>query len=158
MKVTNVYQKGHRTSEQKESERKVRTLFENWKPGPEELVASGRWSGPVNVQGQQEFWEAIRRVRASRQAQGLTLKDVSERCGIDVATLSKLETGKQVNPTLFTMLLYVGAVGKRLQFAVRDNLPPTIRVEEIREVTPKTNGTAAITARRLKGRTRVKHR
>jgi hypothetical protein len=114
MMVTNVYRAGHRTPAQKAKEKEVRRMFQDWKPGPEELLASGRWEGPILVEGQGEFWNAVRQVRAFREAQGLTLKEVSARCGMDVATLSKLQNGKQANPTLFTMLLYVGAVGLRL--------------------------------------------
>src|SRR5438876_1623096 len=134
MKVTNVYSARHRTSAQKAKEKEVRQMFQNWKPGPEELLASGKWEGPVLVEGQQEFWKAIREVRAFREAQGLTLKDVSERCGIDVATLSKLENGKQANPTLFTMLLYVGAVGKRLHFSVHARPLTDVKVSNIRDI------------------------
>jgi transcriptional regulator with XRE-family HTH domain len=88
------------------------------------------------MQGEQEFWKAIRQARASREAQGLTLKDVSERCGIDVATLSKLENGKQTNPTLFTML----AVGKRLHFSVHSRPQAALQISEIRDSTA-ANGT-----------------
>ena len=140
MKVTNVYSDRHRSAAQKAKEREVRQLFEDWKPGPEELLASGKWSGPVMVEGQAEFWNAIRQVRAFREAQGLTLKDVSERCGIDVATLSKLENGKQPNPTLFTMLLYVGAVGKRLHFSVRPRPHAAAEVSETRDHKAALNG------------------
>jgi transcriptional regulator with XRE-family HTH domain len=139
MKVTNVFRKSQRTYEQKAEEQEVRDMFRDWKPGPEELLASGKWKGPVIVEGQQQFWQAIRQVRAFREAQGLTLKDVSQRCGIDVATLSKLENGKQANPTLFTMLLYVGAVGKRLHFAVRDRPQPAVKVTELREAGAASN-------------------
>src|SRR5438067_8596576 len=141
MKVTNVYRASQRTPAQKADEQVVRQLFQDWKPGPEELLASGRWKGPIRVEGEQEFWKAIREVRAFREAEGLTLKDVSERCGIDVATLSKLENGKQANPTLFTILLYVGAVGKRLHFSVRERPPVALQVTEIREVGTASNGT-----------------
>src|SRR5580704_484081 len=141
MKVTNVYRKSHLTSEEKAKENEVRKLFQDWKPGPEELLASGRWKGTVIVEGQQEFWKVIRRVRGFREAQGLTLKDVSERCGIDVATLSKLENGKQANPTLFTMLLYAGAVGKRMYFSVRERPRATVEVTENREESTASNGT-----------------
>jgi transcriptional regulator with XRE-family HTH domain len=140
MKVTNVYRKNDRTAEQQAKDKEVREMFEDWKPGPEELLASGRWQGPITVEGQQEFWEAMRQVRALREAQGLTLKDVSVRCGIDVATLSKLENGKQANPTLFTMLLYVGAVGKRLHFSVRERPQATLKVTEIRESSTAADG------------------
>src|SRR5207244_3473616 len=107
----------------------------------EELLASGKWQGPISVEGQQEFWKAIRQVRACREAQGLTLKDVSQRCGIDVATLSKLENGKQANLTLFTMLLYVGAVGKRLHFSVRERPQVALKVTEIRDSSTAPDGT-----------------
>ena len=139
MKVTNVYRKSHLTPEQRAKESEVRKMFQDWKPGPEELLASGRWQGPIVVEGQEEFRKAIGRVRAFREAQGLTLKDLSERCGIDVATLSKLEHGKQANPTLFTMLLYVGAVGKRLHFTVRERPPAALQVRENRAAGMESN-------------------
>ncbi len=141
MKVTNVYRQSNRTPEQQVKEKEVREMFQDWKPGPEELLASGRWPGPISVEGQQEFWKAIHQVRAFREAQGLTLKDVSERCGIDVATLSKLENGKQANPTLFTMLLYVGAVGKRLHFSIRQRPQVALKVTTIRESGTASGGT-----------------
>lgn len=140
MKVVNVYRPSQRSPEDKAKDREVREMFRDWKPGPEELLASGRWTGPVIVDGQQEFWKAIGRARAFREAQGITLKEVSERCGIDVATLSKLENGKQANPTLFTMLLYFGALGKRLHFAVRDRSKLATTVTEIRENSGAANG------------------
>jgi transcriptional regulator with XRE-family HTH domain len=152
MKVSNVYGDSHRTPAQKAKEKEVRRMFQDWKPGPEELLDSGKWKGPIIVEGAQEFWKAIRHVRAYREARGLTLKDVSERCGIDVATLSKLENGKQENPTLFTMLLYVGAVGKRLCFSVRERPRPAIEALEIREAGTTSNGTPR--ARRMKAKAR----
>jgi transcriptional regulator with XRE-family HTH domain len=154
MKVTNVYRGGHRTAAQKAEEKKVRQMFRDWKPGPEELLASGRWQGPIVVEGQEEFWKAIRAVRAFREAQGLTLKEVSERCGIDVATLSKLENGKQANPTLFTMLLYVGAVGQRLHFSVRPRPPAALQVTEVRDTNSRraADRTGQATAKKAKAR------
>jgi hypothetical protein len=143
MKVTNVYSASHRTAAQKAREKEVRDMFRDWKPGPEELLASGKWKGPVVVAGEQEFWKAIRKVRAFRRARGMTLKDVSVRCGIDVATLSKLENGKQVNPTLFTMLLYVGAVGKRLYFSVRPRPQAAVQISEVRRTDTTANGRTA---------------
>ena len=40
-----------------------------------------------------ELAKALSALRAERERQGLSLSDVSERTGIDRATLSKLETG-----------------------------------------------------------------
>src|SRR6266852_3255278 len=156
MKVTNVYRKSHLTPEQRAKESEVRKMFQDWKPGPEELLASGRWQGPIVVEGQEEFRKAIGRVRAFREAQGLTLKDISERCGIDVATLSKLENGKQANPTLFTMLLYVGAVGKRLHFSVHPRPQAALQVSEIRTANTASDGNAQPTGKKNKARRKGK--
>jgi DNA-binding XRE family transcriptional regulator len=157
MKITNVYRKNQQTREQKAKEKEVREMFQHWKPGPEELLASGRWQGPVIVEGQQEFWKAIRQMRSCREAQGLTLKDVSDRCGIDVATLSKLENGKQPNPTLFTMLLYVAAIGKRLHFSIREKPLFTLKVTEIRDVGARSVGAPKARGAKVKARGKVGH-
>jgi transcriptional regulator with XRE-family HTH domain len=53
-------------------------------------------------------------LKASREAAGLTLADVSARCGIDQPALSRLENGHTPNPTLDTLWRYAAAVGKRL--------------------------------------------
>jgi transcriptional regulator with XRE-family HTH domain len=39
-----------------------------------------------------------RSIRERRIAQGITLGELSERSGVNIATLSKLETGKTKNP------------------------------------------------------------
>ncbi len=150
MKITNVYSAKHGTPAPKANESEVREMFQNWRPGPEELLASGKWEGPILVEGAQEFWKAIQQVRALREASGLTLKDVSQRCGIDVATLSKLENGKQTNPTLFTMLLYVGAVGQRLHFSVHQKPKPAAQVSETRDADTASNGTPRASGKRPK--------
>jgi transcriptional regulator with XRE-family HTH domain len=83
---------------------------------------------PVIVEGEEEVPRGHPPVRAFREAQRLTLKDISERCDLDLTTLSQLETGKQANPKLLTILLCVGAVGRRLHFSVHSSaeaaLPP----------------------------------
>ncbi len=78
MKVTIVYSDKHRSSARKAKENEVREMFQDWKPGPEELLASGKWEGPIGVEGAEEFWKVIREVRAFREGRGLTLKAVSE--------------------------------------------------------------------------------
>ena len=61
---------------------------------------------------------AIHRVKAAREAAGLTLVEVSERSGIAVETLSRLETGAAANPTWKTLGDYAHAVGCRLTITV----------------------------------------
>jgi transcriptional regulator with XRE-family HTH domain len=53
-------------------------------------------------------------VQADLEAAGLTLRDVSARCGIDQPALSRLENGHTPNPTLDTLWRYAAAHDKRL--------------------------------------------
>lgn len=52
--------------------------------------------------------------KRAREAAGLTLAEVSRRCGIDQPALSRLENGHNKNPTLHTLWRYAAAVGRRL--------------------------------------------
>ena len=67
-----------------------------------------------------ELAEAVSALRAERERQGLSLSDVSERTGIDRATLSKLETGKVTNPTVGTLRALAHALNKRLTWSLVD--------------------------------------
>ncbi len=61
-----------------------------------------------------ELVEALAGLRRERERQGLSLTEMSERTGIDRATISKLETGKIGNPTVSTLRTYARALGHRL--------------------------------------------
>ena len=66
------------------------------------------------------FAELLRGLKAAREAQGLSLADVTARTGMDRSALSKLETGQRPNPTLETLVRYAEAVGKRLVVSLAD--------------------------------------
>jgi transcriptional regulator with XRE-family HTH domain len=53
----------------------------------------------------------------------LSLADVSRRCGIDKAALSRLEKGQNANQTLDTLWRYAAAQGKRLLLDAADIAP-----------------------------------
>lgn len=55
------------------------------------------------------------RFKAVRENQGLTLAEVAERMGIDAPALSRLETGKTLNPTLATLQKWAEALGRNLE-------------------------------------------
>jgi DNA-binding Xre family transcriptional regulator len=67
-----------------------------------------------------ELAGALAALRAERERQGLSLSDLSERSGIDRATLSKLETGKVPNPTVSTLHAVAKALNKRLSWLLVD--------------------------------------
>jgi ribosome-binding protein aMBF1 (putative translation factor) len=57
----------------------------------------------------------VARFKAERERQGLTLAEVADRMGIDAPALSRLETGKMLNPTLATLHKWAEALGRKLE-------------------------------------------
>ncbi|MEN6451404.1 MAG: helix-turn-helix transcriptional regulator [Thermoguttaceae bacterium] len=63
--------------------------------------------------------EAMKALKAERQAQGLSLSDVEKRTGIGRAALSRLENETELNPTVVTLTRYAEALGKEVVVAFR---------------------------------------
>jgi transcriptional regulator with XRE-family HTH domain len=59
-------------------------------------------------------------LKRERQRCGLSIGDVAERSGLDRAVVSRLENGKQDNPTVATLMRYAAAVGKRFLWSYED--------------------------------------
>jgi transcriptional regulator with XRE-family HTH domain len=57
----------------------------------------------------------VGRFKVVREAQGLTLAQIAGRMGIDPPALSRLETGKALNPTLATLHKWAEALGQKLE-------------------------------------------
>lgn len=77
----------------------------------------------------------ITQLKAAREAAGLTLADVSQRSGLAVESLSRLETGAQTNPTWKTLGLYAKAVDRR---------PLLVAEEQTTEQRPAKNATETV--------------
>jgi DNA-binding XRE family transcriptional regulator len=119
-------QTNQRTAEQQAQHRAIREAFRDWHPGPEELIASGAAARLGLDVMYAPAHELLQRLKAAREAAGLTLADLSARCGIDQPALSRLENGHTRNPTLDTLWRYAAAVGQRLVLsteAIRDTRP-----------------------------------
>jgi DNA-binding XRE family transcriptional regulator len=71
-------------------------------------------TGAVNQQSFAAMLRLLARFKAVRESQGLTLAEVAERMGIDAPALSRLETGKMLNPTLATLHKWAEALGQKL--------------------------------------------
>ena len=108
------------TAEQWAQHRAIRAAFRDWHPGPEELIASGAAARlGLNVQ-YAPARELLAVLKQERQAAGLSLAEVSRRCGIDQPALSRLENGHNGNPTVETLWKYAAALGKRLVLSTED--------------------------------------
>jgi DNA-binding XRE family transcriptional regulator len=60
----------------------------------------------------------VRQLKGAREAAGVTLAELSARCGLAVETLSRLETGALTNPTWKTLGVYAAALGLRPRLVV----------------------------------------
>jgi DNA-binding Xre family transcriptional regulator len=95
------------TAKELEEHKKIRELIEKEKP---EIVAMGR---RLLAQADR-LRETVRRLKAEREAQGITLQELGERTGIGKANLSRLENSRNPNPTVGTLARYAEALGKDL--------------------------------------------
>ncbi|MSQ97616.1 MAG: helix-turn-helix domain-containing protein [Gemmataceae bacterium] len=73
-----------------------------------------RPAGAINTQSFAAILGLVTKFKAARENQGLTLAEVAERMGIDPPALSRLETGKMLNPTLATLHKWAEALGQKL--------------------------------------------
>jgi len=71
-------------------------------------------TGAINRQSFTAILSLMAKFKAARESQGLTLTDLAERMGIDAPALSRLETGKMLNPTLATLHKWAEALGQKL--------------------------------------------
>ena len=78
-----------------------------------------RPAGAINRQSFAAILSLVARFKAVRESQGLTLAEVAERMGIDAPALSRLETGKMLNPTLATLHKWAEASGRNWTWICR---------------------------------------
>jgi DNA-binding Xre family transcriptional regulator len=62
----------------------------------------------------EDILNLLARLKALRESRALTLAEVAERMGIDSPALSRLETGKMLNPTLGTLHKWAAALDHHL--------------------------------------------
>src|SRR5881227_561142 len=77
-----------------------------------------RPAGALNQESFAAILSLVARFKAVRESQGLTLAEVAGRMGIDAPALSRLETGKVLNPTLATLHKWAEALGQKLDFGL----------------------------------------
>lgn len=53
-------------------------------------------------------------LKAARETQGLPLEEVATRMGIEPVALTRLETGKELDPSIFTLLKWAEVLGQKL--------------------------------------------
>ena len=86
-------------------------------PDTSELTAM---ADPTSLGDHLDFAVFLQSVRDRRESLGLTLTEVALRMGVDHAAVSRLESGKQPNPTINTLMRYIEALGFRLTWGLAD--------------------------------------
>jgi ribosome-binding protein aMBF1 (putative translation factor) len=102
-----------RTPEEIARHKAIRERFQKEKPSLEQLVESGEYNEPLPMGEYLSIRQAVFALKKAREAAGLSLADVAERCAIDEAALSRIESGQHINPTVSTLCRYAHALGMR---------------------------------------------
>ena len=90
------------------------SLAQQWRDARPNVAGLHLDSGACSRQSFAAILSLVARYKAARESQGLTLAEVAERMGIDPPALSRLETGKVLNPTLATLHKWAEALGQKL--------------------------------------------
>jgi ribosome-binding protein aMBF1 (putative translation factor) len=115
MKARRIFRASQKTPEERHHERILRNKLQKEKPSLQDLVRQGSCD-PDSVMTMGMYFdiqEALQALKRERQQAGISIGDVAERSGLDRAVVSRIENGKQDNPTVATLMRYAAAVGKR---------------------------------------------
>jgi transcriptional regulator with XRE-family HTH domain len=109
-----------RTPQQSAEEKAIRERFSRERPSREALIASGDIDPAEStaVADRIALRRAVLAMKAERERQGLSLADVSLKSGITAPALSKLENGRNPNPTVNTLARYARALGKEHRLSI----------------------------------------
>ena len=113
------HRKIERTPEQKQEIKAIRERFRRERPSLRKLQESGDIADVVAQGEYVGLLSMLAALKKHREAKGLSLADVAERCGIDRSAVSRLENGVYLNPTLDTLYRYAAAIGAEIAFTVR---------------------------------------
>jgi transcriptional regulator with XRE-family HTH domain len=114
MKTHHLHCKIKRTPEEAARLRADRDRYQRERPTPEQLLAEGGHKEFVKLSELLMLHQTVAWLKQERERQKLTLAEMSRRTGIDQAALSRLETGKNSNPTLDTLSRLAAALGKTI--------------------------------------------
>jgi hypothetical protein len=98
----------------KKSVKAIRARFQDKKPTAEQLVAAGDMEPLVSQATFLAAWQAVDALKKARLEAGLRPSQLAARARLDKATLSRLEAGMHLNPTLDTLGRYALALGRGL--------------------------------------------
>ncbi len=122
MKARRIFRASRKTAEERAREQALRDQLQKERPSLQDLVRGGACDpDAVMTMGMYfDIQRALQALKRERERSGLSIGDVAERSGLDRAVVSRLENGKQDNPTVATLMRYAAAVGKRFLWSYED--------------------------------------
>jgi transcriptional regulator with XRE-family HTH domain len=117
-----------RSPEQLAELRAARERYQREKPTMKDLAAKGGVFVPMGAL--MALHQLAVDLRREREKQALTLGQLAERTGIDEPALSRIETGKNPNPTVATLARIAGALGKVITFRLEDKPPAPVTEDD----------------------------
>jgi DNA-binding XRE family transcriptional regulator len=122
MKAQRIFRANQKTTDERAREQAIREKLQKERPSLAELVRVGACD-PDAVMTMGMYFDvqrALQALKRDREQCGLSITDVAERSGLDRAVISRLENGKQDNPTVATLMRYAAALGKRFLWSYED--------------------------------------
>ena len=114
MTIRTETRKNERTAADRARLKAIRDSIQKTKPNLDALRAKGETIVPLGTY--LAVQELLADFRSCRRKQKLTLEQVAKKAGMDVAALSRLETGKQPNPTVDSLFRVAFALGRTIDF------------------------------------------
>lgn len=128
MTIRSETRKIERTAADRARLKAIRESIQKAKPTLADLAAKGEVIVPLGS------YLAVRQflaeLRQARQEKKLTLEQVAAKAGMDKAVLSRLETGKQPNPTVDSLFRVAAALGKTVGLRLEDGAGPPRRARK----------------------------
>jgi len=140
MKAVRVFRANQKTTEERVREKAIRDRLQETKPSLDALIQSGDCDpDAVMTMGMYfDIQRAIQGLKQDRKRSGISIGEVAEKSGLDRAVVSRLENGKQDNPTIATLMRYAAAIGKRFLWSFEDLANETAG-RNGKAVRPRTN-------------------
>ena len=122
MKAQRLFRANPKTPAERRREKALRDTLQKEKPSLEDLIRAGECDpDAVMTMGMYfDVQQALQSLKQERRQSGLSIGEVAKRSGLDRAVVSRLENGKQDNPTVATLMRYAAALGKRFLWCYED--------------------------------------
>jgi hypothetical protein len=127
MKARRIFRPNRKSAAERAREHKLRQQLQHEKPSLDDLIRA-KECDPDAVMTMGMYFDmqrALQALKHEREQQGLSIGDVAERSGLDRAVVSRLENGKQDNPTVATLMRYAASIGKRFLWSY-ETLPVAV--------------------------------